>query len=690
MDTAKKLVHLEVVKEMADQEINVLKEILLTDPTRINSAIDIWTKKKQKASPEEQARCDKNIANLYDILEKAIETTLRVYDIESNPVVGTTTEVVNTTEKEPTMVHQPPTAEEKVETPEEDPSKTALRVVKDDDALAEKYKDIIKKLSVDELKKHLITLTQEDANQAAHYILSKGLYHATNPKTWNDKKINGLLKEVAKAKAKKEGVKKVVSESITLDEKYKDSIGKYTLAEVGEIVKDYVSKDKPQDALEFATYILSKKAYKDAEKEDLEWTDETITTFIDQVVTGMSSETKIEEATVVEDESPFYDITYGEVYKLVDEKAQAEGATIESVKAFFVDFMNTNTEKSIEKIDDLIEQSNIDTVWTDLFEQTIAYRIKSLNEKRQAEQFEKEHEELKTSILEKHLEENIIAKKKEYEEGTLKLTDGVTEIKKLLIERGFVNTSLQTAKQYFMDMARRAALNVKWLKSTPSPLPETTETDSSEPVAIIGPQVSVDDKFPEIKTEVENAKYLEDMYFLSKKYVTDEEKNAYVLQLIANAFADKKVFETSKSEEALDWTIEQVQAWLNSEAQTDKPVVDAQTDLHPKEEEQKTESNSEESANSENEWKKIFCNANDKAKFVAAIVDFIKKSKEEGKDIKTIRSECVELIQFSAKNNKKSFARSSYKRAQIGELHNTINKIAIAAEIDGFMNEPKQ
>lgn len=687
MNTAKKTMHLEVVKDMADTEINVLKEILLTDPIKIDAAIEVWTKRKQKAANEaEIQRCDTNIENLYTILEKAISTTLSVYAIEKKEE---TKEIVEPIKEETTMVHEQP-----IQTEEVEQSTTTLRVVRDDDELAKKYESIVKKLSVDELGKHLQDFSVADATEAAHYILGNGLYHATNPKKWEEKKIAGFLKSaVFKKKNKKQVAEETATTVDTLEEKYKDVVNKLTLAEIGEKIKEYVANDKATEALEFATYLLSKKAYINADKEDLEWTYETITTYIDQIVSGMSSETHIEEATVVEEESPFYDITYGEVYKLVDEKAQAEGATIESVKAFFVDFMNANTEKSIEKIDALIEQSNIDTVWADLFEQTIAYRIKVLNEKRQAEQFEKEHEELKTSILEKHLEENIVAKKKEYEEGTLKPTDGITEIKKLLIEKGFVNTNLQTAKQYFMDMARRAAINVKWLKPTPSPLPEATETTNTEKVAFVSPNVSVDDKFPDIKAKVEAAKYLEDFYFLSREFVNDEDKNAYVLQLITNAFADKKVYETASSETPLDWTIEQVQAWLNAEMKTEEPVqtvetevtetvaetpvVDAQTDLNPKEE---TETN---------DFQNRFCAANNREKFISVIVDYIKELKTQDMDVKAIRSKCVENIQYAARNNKKSFARSSYKKAQIGELHNAINKIAINANIDGFMNEPK-
>lgn len=789
MDTAKKLVHLEVVKEMADQEINVLKEILLTDPTRINSAIDIWTKKKQKASPEEQARCDKNIANLYDILEKAIETTLKVYDIESNQVAETTDEVVSTTEKEPTMVHQPPTATEEPETQQEDRSKTALRIVKDNDDLAEKYKDIIKKLSVDDLKKHLITLTQEDANQAAHYILSNGLYHATNPKRWNDKKVNGFLKEVAKAKAKKEGVQKIVSESVNLDEKYKDSIGKYTLAEIGEIIRDYVSNDKAAEALEFATYLLSKKAYKDSEKEDIEWTSEAITTFIDQVVTGMSSETTIEEATIVSDESelqkkykglegkltldviskkifklhkdgkseealelatylltdkkykgadeddlewtnekiiayvkkitdgitensteseidteaPFYDITSSELYTKIHTECNKEGATKESVKQWFLSFAEKNSEKSIQPITSLLKKGNtLDEIWNKQYDLLVDHIFEGIAKNAELEAKRQNEVKEKEAILADFESTYLPEKKKDIESGTIRLRDVIVDLKQKMIDKGITPDGVFTLANTIKDLAYRAAINVKWAK-TPEETPSQseTETDSPESVAIIGPKVSVDDKFPEIKAEVENAKYLEDMYFLSKKYTSDEEKNAYILQLIANAFADKKVFETSKAEQPLDWTIEQVQAWLNTEMTTTEAVVDAQTDLNPKTDDSETEevaedvvntdkeSNVEQTKESKSEWQKTFCAANNREKFVNAVVDFVKKSKEEGKEIKAIRSECAELIQFAARNDKKSFARSSYKRVQIGELHNAINRIAIAAEIDGFMNEPK-
>ena len=113
------------------------------------------------------------------------------------------------------------------------------------------------------------------------------------------------------------------------------------------------------------------------------------------------------------------------------------------------------------------------------------------------------------------------------------------------------------------------------------------------------------------------------------------------------------------------------------ETVAETPVVDAQTDLNPKEE------------TVTDDVKSKFCTANNREKFISVLVDYIKELKSQDMDVKAIRSKCVENIQYAARNNKKSFARSSYKNAQVGELHNAINKIAINANIDGFMNEPK-
>jgi len=177
MNTAKNLIHLEVVKDMVDQEVNVLKEILLTDPTKINLAIDIWEKRKQLAHPKEQERCRKNIENLYNILEKAIDTTISVYNITNSDVTtGVTTEKDEST----TMVHQPPKKEDALAIiPKEDPSKTNLRVVKDEEKTFDEY---INKFDVNALKSVLMELTEEEASSIAHYILSQGLYKAKNPK----------------------------------------------------------------------------------------------------------------------------------------------------------------------------------------------------------------------------------------------------------------------------------------------------------------------------------------------------------------------------------------------------------------------------------------------------------------------------------------------------------------------------
>jgi len=169
MNTAKNLIHLEVVKDMVDQEVNVLKEILLTDPTKINLAIDIWEKRKQLAHPKEQERCRKNIENLYNILEKAIDTTISVYNITNSDVTtGVTTEKDEST----TMVHQPPKKEDALAIiPKEDPSKTNLRVVKDEEKTFDEY---INKFDVNALKSVLMELTKKKPVQLLIISFHKG------------------------------------------------------------------------------------------------------------------------------------------------------------------------------------------------------------------------------------------------------------------------------------------------------------------------------------------------------------------------------------------------------------------------------------------------------------------------------------------------------------------------------------
>ncbi|MCZ2337812.1 MAG: hypothetical protein LC127_06335, partial [Chitinophagales bacterium] len=244
MNTAKNLIHLEVVKDMVDQEVNVLKEILLTDPTKINLAIDIWEKRKQLAHPKEQERCRKNIENLYNILEKAIDTTISVYNIANSDVTtGVTTEKDEST----TMVHQPPKKEDALAIiPKEDPSKTNLRVVKDEEKTFDEY---INKFDVNALKSVLMELTEEEASSIAHYILSQGLYKAKNPKKWEAKKINGFLKEVNNLRRNKnkrqETVQTAVEEIQTLEDKYKADINRYTLAEIGDVIRSLIIDNKP-------------------------------------------------------------------------------------------------------------------------------------------------------------------------------------------------------------------------------------------------------------------------------------------------------------------------------------------------------------------------------------------------------------------------------------------------------------
>lgn len=690
---ALKITHLESVKEMSNQEINVLREILLTDPIKINSAIDIWTKRKQKATGEEAERCEKNIQNLYLILEEVVNTTMKIYNISkpeepSKEEVKDETEQIESQPEQITMVHQPPVEEAKVETEvveDSDKSTTALRVVRDDDELREKYKDIIKKYRMDAFVEYLKTLTKETAIEVAHFILGNGLYEASNPKKWDDKKINGWLNTTVfkEKKQKSEKVEEPAKEPETLEDKYKDYVNNLTLSQVGERIQQLVAEDKGMEAVEFATYILINKLYVKSDQEPMDWTNETVAVYIEQVTNGMSSEVVIPEA----EEVPFWDITYNEVYSKIQEASTKEDATIDSLKALFMDILNENTGKSIERIDDLIKESNAEQVWNDLFNSTFTYRLNEVKAKKQQEQFEKDHAQMKEEVLEEFAKTYIAPNKEKFENGELKpAADGVIPLKKHLVEKGFTLTTLQTAKDHFMDLARRAAVNVKWLgkpieKTEPIPLPETTETQAPEPVAIIGPEVAVNNNYPEIKEEVEKARYLEDMYFISRKY-TDADKKATALQLITNAFTEKKVYEKSDSEQPLDWTLEQIDSWLQTEMQvepkTDQPLVDAETDISKEPEEVIEEPKTDKTANP-------FFKAKKKDQFIAAVVDSAIYLKSENKDIKEIRSTIAHMI-MDARKEKHSFARSAYKGANEGELYQAINKICINANVDGFMN----
>lgn len=726
MNTAKHIFsHLEEVKEMKDQEISVLKQLLLTDPIKINSAIDILIKRKQKATPETVAKCDDYIQKLYLILEKEVDTTLSIYSLSTTEDIIETTPVqtVEQVKEETTMVHQqPPTV---VAT--ENQSVAVLKVVRDDDDLRKKYESMVKKLNMDDLTKHLKSISKTEATEAAHFILSNGLYLAKKQaKKWEADKITRWLDNVV---FKEDKPTPVISEEsvVPISEKYKKFDHTMNLAEVGYQAALLIGEGKGEEAIEFATYMLSNNKYIDSLTDGLTWNEETIKVYIEQV--SAIEKPAIEEAKEV----PFWDITASEVWKEMDQYLEVSDITLDAVKAAFVQFLNNHQHQAIEQLSDHLKTMKAEEIWDKYYRNSAEFKINSLKQKRESALFEQNNAELKKVIIQEFMDDYLKGNKEKLESKEIGFADAALTLKSKLIDKGFTTTSIKYSGDVLKDLAYRAAINVKWAKEKKeTPSPESTENKTPESVAFVGPEVSVGDKFPEIKDEIAMARYLEDVYVLSKKYIDNEEKSAYTMQLIANSFLDGNIYERAGDTEPIKWNLNQVISWLETDmtkeintnpAENEEAVnKEVSTEENPVEEivqpvetetivpevtpeiipvtepaaepvvtpmvepvtEPVTEPTPEKVEVDETE--KAIIEANNKDKFQVAIGNFLKNKLTIDDNVKMARSTCLEIIRKAVRNNKKSFARSAYKKSTDGEVFNAINNIAINAGVEGFMN----
>lgn len=515
--------------------------------------------------------------------------------------------------------------------------------------------------------------------------------------------------------------------AINHEEAYKEYINKVGIDGLAIAVRHMAEEGLVSEAIEFGVWMLTKKRYIDAKPEE-NWDDVALDNFFTGAFDGLSSKVDIPEATIVEEtknavapasaesttsktedskqkgdtehagkakNTVKYDVSFKDLYKLLDEESNKEGATVDSLKNFLKNYLSQNLEKKIERID--VEIANTDggfeAAWDKEFNWVKA-KLDSIAKKKAKEESKKIADSKKEEAIEKIATAQIKAHGEGVKSGEYGKKKLAGDLRKMLTKSNIelsVKEALHHAEVWFSKLV-----------SDNKEATEPAKEENKEQPTIVDPVSSNNKESIPLTEESKDYKYLDEWVAFYQKYENTFRKVA-TAEVILKAFKDNKVFEKAGDETPLAWDEAQIESFFekyNSTNKDTKPVdkVEPSKEEDNKKDADKAEQSAEDLAKKNNPL--LFIERKDSIGFKKAIVELLSAEiasivAETGKEatdrtVITKATSAVFILMKEAlqdKKNSNSYCRKTYKGARDHELYNAINKIAIAAELKGFMKE---
>lgn len=755
-NAAIKLNGMSVVRDLeTEEEVNVIRDFVLTDSDKTISLIKYLKDSTSNKSGEELAKTNAKIAKLEGLLEAQIDLTCRIYsiDTESEESQVETKTVKETVKKEvnqeakAAIVDKPATETKKEETPATDKKvegiigknaetvkaaeASPLRVVavdgkdvKDADTgsgnikdLKTKYKDLIKKISVEELTSKVKALFAEEkdveAVEMATFILSGGHYSGKKAKQWSKEKINNFLNQC----------KPVVAADEDLSVTYAAYLGdnKMSIGGLTAEVKYLLHSGEVERAYGVATYILTNAEYVAGDgKEPAKYSAAEVEEFLRLVRDDLKNNPinlnpegsksvdpkAAEAADKAAEKAKLYDLTSDAFFKEI-RNVILEGRTEDEVKKFIFD---TIKEKNVESFELFHKTEKTDA---ELNEMYVNDSVKSYVDAcfieykaiKDAEQELEYYRSLDITIeADKFLDEAIANPENK------SLLEPIKQLRDLYVKRN-EKVGLKECKKFIEARCEerfpeRYKEIMEHVKASAEKMVDKA-TEKKEPETTVKP---FNEEHPELYEVVKDAKNLDDVFTMAKEMEKKQDFQV-VRKMITFIISSGKI--KDKDGNLCNWTPEQISLWITNMFQdktnvlgptekaasenTDTPkevaaeVKESQAGTQPAQTVEKAGSDSATPAQSpsvdnnipeglvvpEEDSEFVGLYAKNKDGFFGGIQNAVKKMLSEGKPDKTIVQDISDKIKALAQNMelKACFVRH-YKSQSISDLYKFVAKVA--------------
>ena len=567
---ALKLIGMQVIKDLqTEEELDVLRDFLLTDPLKITHSIAFWKQELPNATEEEKGEITKLIASLKSILKAQVNVTARVYSLSTEnveSVVETKTEVIE--EKQETV------KETKQQTI--NPSVASLHVVRDEVIPADenrilrtKYEALIKNLTMEELKSKVMPLinnpsTEAEAIEMATFLLSEGLYKGKKAKKMDQAFIDKFLKscrpkeEAPAATTEQSSTAPEVTENVSTEEpaadedlyaKYACYLGdnKTSLTGIKTEVKFLMSEGKVEEAIQIAAFLLGAGEYVDSKPE--RWSAQQIEDFIKAIKDdlkanpmdlGPKEEIKEESEVVAEtpaaEEKPEFDTKISDFYVEVENKILVDKLDTTAIKQWIFDSIKTRKVECLDMFHNVESSTEeLESMYTTFFNSFVNAKFQ-----------EKEVKSIDmTEEITKIIKIAIDNKEK-------LLTSVIQEAGKMYAKRGEA-----VAIKEVRDIVHRIAAD-KYPEFYAEMIKIVGEKNK---LTIVQDKVDFPNKYPEIWETVKDAKSLDDVYTMAREL----EKNQSFLvvsEMIIHLISSGKI--SDKEGNLVNWDNAAIEMWINT------------------------------------------------------------------------------------------------------------------------------
>lgn len=580
-----KLKSMSLVKDLeTEEEFDVLRDFLLTDPKNVTHSIAFWKQELISADAVEKAEIEDIIKMLKNTLKLQARITARVYSISTDEETKET--VVETV------------ASQNVDKPIVNPADVKLHIVKDKEIVVEtdekrilrvKYEKLIKNINFEALKlkvTELLTNTEtvDEAKEMATFFLSEGLYQGKKVKKWDQEAINKFIENCANPSKPKENKEKAdigtgkeksepvqtTTEAPAADEdlykKYACYLGdnKSTLSGIKAEVKFLMNEGDIEKAMEVAAFLLGAGEYVDSKPE--KWSEQQIIEFITSIkedlkvnpldlnpegAKGASEEalTDVSHVNPEEEVVKEYDLRIDKFYMEIENKILTEDIDPTAIKQYIFDTIKSKKIETLEMFHNTESTSEeLESMYTTFFNSFITIKYQEKNNK---------NIDVKAEI-EKQIGLAIEAK----ESGFTKIIKSAMDFYKLRGEK----VSAKEAREIVHSVAKEKYLDF---------YNKVIETlGESNKIAIVQETENFQQKHPTIWEEVKDAKCLDDVYTMARE-LEKSQSFLVVSEMITHLISSGKI--NDKEGNPVKWDKAAIELWINSMFNKAETVTETET-----------------------------------------------------------------------------------------------------------------